>query len=276
MKELQVFQKEELGKIRTLSINNEPWFVLTDVCQILGLSNATEVAKRLDQEERSKSALGRQSKVNIINESGLYKVILRSKKKEANPFIDWITKEVLPTIRPISNIEHKSISKTEETAPNEIQIFKKEQFGQIRTLVVENSPWFVLRDVMIILKLNNISELNKRLNPKGLRKTELLTKGGKQQFWIVNESNFYKCILRSNKKEALEFENWITEEVLPAIRRTGSYGIHRNDNLDTLYPERLISIDDMTLGQIKDYITKLEKQMNKFDELKNVLREINV
>ena len=106
---------------------------------------------------------------------------------------------------------------------NEIKLFNNQEFGEIRTIIIDGNPWFILKDLMIILGLTNVTELRKRLNKKGLSKTEVLTKGGKQSLWAVNESNMYKCVLRSNKKVALEFENWITEEVLPMIRKTGAY-----------------------------------------------------
>ena len=106
---------------------------------------------------------------------------------------------------------------------NEVQIFKNDLFGEIRTVDIDGDIWFILKDLMGILGIKNITDLKNRLNKKGLGKIEVLTAGGKQSVWAVNESNMYKCILRSNKSEALEFENWITEEVLPMIRRTGAY-----------------------------------------------------
>lgn len=106
---------------------------------------------------------------------------------------------------------------------NEVQIFKNDLFGAIRTVNIDGDIWFILKDLMGILGIKNITDLKNRLNKKGLGKIEVLTTGGKQSVWAVNESNMYKCVLRSNKPEALEFENWITEEVLPMIRRTGAY-----------------------------------------------------
>ncbi len=98
MKEIQVFNFEQ-NEVRTLQINNQPYFVLTDVCQVLGLTNPSKVAQRLDEDERSNFKLGRQGKATIINESGLYAVILRSDKPQAKQFRKWITAEVLPTLR---------------------------------------------------------------------------------------------------------------------------------------------------------------------------------
>lgn len=89
----------ENSEIRTIEKNGEPWWVLTDVCKALEISNPSKVAQRIDEDERSNFKLGRQGEAVIINESGLYAVILRSDKPQAKPFRKWVTSEVLPTIR---------------------------------------------------------------------------------------------------------------------------------------------------------------------------------
>ena len=96
--ELKIFNYKN-NEVRTTIKDGEIWFVLKDVCDVLGLSNPTAVFSRLDDDERAKFNLGRQGNTNIINESGLYKVILRSDKPEAKKFMNWITHEVLPSIR---------------------------------------------------------------------------------------------------------------------------------------------------------------------------------
>ena len=98
MNELKIFSYEGT-EIRTVQHNGETWWVLKDVCRALELSNPTIVAARLDDDERAKLDLGRQGETNIINESGLYSVILRSDKPEARKFKRWVTHEVLPSIR---------------------------------------------------------------------------------------------------------------------------------------------------------------------------------
>ena len=77
----------------------EPWFVAKDVCDALELSNVTVALQRLDDDERAKFNLGRQGDTNVVNEAGLYTLILGSKKKEARAFKRWVTHEVLPAIR---------------------------------------------------------------------------------------------------------------------------------------------------------------------------------
>lgn len=77
----------------------EPWFVAKDVCKVLEIKNPTDALKRLDEDERARLNLGRQGETNIVNEYGLYNLILGSRKPEAKQFKRWITHEVLPTIR---------------------------------------------------------------------------------------------------------------------------------------------------------------------------------
>lgn len=99
MNELQVFNSEEFGEIRTVSINDEPWFVASDICKALDISNPSVAIARLDEDERSKFNLGRQGNANCVNEYGLYSLVLASRKPEAKKFKRWITHEVIPSIR---------------------------------------------------------------------------------------------------------------------------------------------------------------------------------
>ena len=96
---MQIFQNEAFGEIRTLNLNGEPWFVAVDVCIALDLSNPTIAVSRLDEDERAKFNLGRQGDVTIVNEPGLYTLILGSRKPEAKAFKRWIAHEVIPSIR---------------------------------------------------------------------------------------------------------------------------------------------------------------------------------
>jgi len=107
----KIFSKENLGSVRTVLLNNEPWFCIKDICDILGLTNPTVVTQRLDEDEVTKFNLG--SKVgitNFTNESGLYTLILRSDKPEAKPFRKWITSEVIPAIRKTGKYEEKPMT----------------------------------------------------------------------------------------------------------------------------------------------------------------------
>jgi prophage antirepressor-like protein len=89
--------------VRTVELNGEPWFVLRDVCEILDIQAPHMVAARLDEDERNQASvidsIGRDQQTTVVNESGLYNVILRSDKPEAKQFKRWITHDVIPSIR---------------------------------------------------------------------------------------------------------------------------------------------------------------------------------
>lgn len=90
------------SEVRTVMIDNEPWWVLADVCKVLEIKNSRDIFARLDEDEKgvgSIDTLGGVQKMNIVNESGLYSIILRSDKPQAKPFRKWVTSEVLPSIR---------------------------------------------------------------------------------------------------------------------------------------------------------------------------------
>ena len=123
MDKLQIFQSKEFGKVRTVLIENEVWFVLIDICKILELSNPSSVIKRLDEDEVAKFDLGSLSGItNIINESGLYKVIFRSDKPQANQFTKWVTHDVLPSLRKTGSYSMNQTPKELELKEKEIQL----------------------------------------------------------------------------------------------------------------------------------------------------------
>ena len=103
MNELQIFKSHEFGEIRTTIQNGEPWFVAADVCKALVIKNNRDAINRLDNDEKNTVALtdGNRGNPNttIVNEAGLYSLVLGSRKPEAKAFKRWITHEVLPTIR---------------------------------------------------------------------------------------------------------------------------------------------------------------------------------
>ena len=101
MSNIQIFNYNSV-EVRTIQNDGEPWFVLKDVCNVLHIGNSRDVVARLDQDEKGVGqidTLGGKQEMTIINESGLYNVILRSDKPEAKPFRKWVTSVVLPTIR---------------------------------------------------------------------------------------------------------------------------------------------------------------------------------
>lgn len=105
MNEITVYDNPDYGKMRTVTINGEPWFVAADVCRVLGLEQVTRAMDRLDEDEKGllkvthPQSPSKFMDVNGVNEPGLYHLVLCSTKPEAKAFRRWITHDVIPAIR---------------------------------------------------------------------------------------------------------------------------------------------------------------------------------
>lgn len=145
MNELQIFNYNT-HTVRTVERDGEPWFVLKDVCDVLGIADHKVVARRLDEDEGCLTpltdALGRSRETTVINESGLYNVILRSDKPEAKPFRRWVTSEVLPSIRRTGGyIQGQETLSPAELMAKALMVAQKtlsEREARISELTVEN------------------------------------------------------------------------------------------------------------------------------------------
>lgn len=105
-----------------------------------------------------------------------------------------------------------------------VQVFNNEEFGQVRTLEIDGMVYFSNTDVCGALEINNPSQALKRLRKDGVISNEVIDNlGRKQVMKFISESNLYKLIFQSKKKEAEKFTDWVTDEVLPTIRKHGSY-----------------------------------------------------
>ena len=99
----RVFENEEFGQVRTIMLESEPWFVSADVCRALQIKNPSDAVERLDPDEKNTLVLNEgipgNPNVTVVNEPGLYTLVLGSRKAEARRFKRWITHEVIPSIR---------------------------------------------------------------------------------------------------------------------------------------------------------------------------------
>lgn len=121
MNDLMVFSFDQ-NKVRTVVLDGQPWFVAADVCSALGIQNVSQAVDKLDDDERSMFNIGRQGATNIINESGLYSLVLGSRKPEAKAFKRWITHDVIPTIRKTGSYSVKPTIDISKLSP-EMQMF---------------------------------------------------------------------------------------------------------------------------------------------------------
>lgn len=99
----------------------------------------------------------------------------------------------------------------------------------VRTQFINNEPYFCLKDVCDILDIARSRDVVARLDTKGAVLTNTPTKGGEQQSYFINEPNLYRVIFRSDKPEAKNFQDWVFEDVLPTIRKTGKYNINESN-----------------------------------------------
>lgn len=110
---------------------------------------------------------------------------------------------------------------------NELQIFQSEEFGTIRTVTIDNEPWFVGKDVAVALGYGEgkspINAIANHVDVEDKGVTKMMTPGGEQAVTIINESGLYSLVLSSKLESARRFKRWVTSEVLPAIRKTGGY-----------------------------------------------------
>lgn len=157
MNEIRIFKSEEFGEIRTVEIGGEPWFVGKDVAETLGYERPTKaVSDHVDGEDRDEvpiqDSIGRMQNTAIINESGLYSLILSSKLPSAKAFKRWVTSEVLPSIRKHGGyINGQAEMSPEELMAKALQVAQKtleEREARIGVLAAENSALTVEKQIL--------------------------------------------------------------------------------------------------------------------------------
>jgi prophage antirepressor-like protein len=135
---------------------------------------------------------------------------------------------------------------------SKLQIFNNSEFGEIRTVTIDNEPMFCLADVCKALEITNVGNVRQRLSEKGIHTADTPTNGGIQKMVFISESNLYKTIFQSRKESAERFTDWVTSEVLPTIRKTGSYSVPQT----TAGQIQLLAKGHMELEQKIDDVNK--------------------
>ncbi len=148
---------------------------------------------------------------------------------------------------------------------NQISIFDFEK-QQVRTVIIDSEIWFVASDVTRILGYQNGRKAIDDHCLKGVtKKYTLLTKGGNQELTIINESGIYQLVLASKLPNAIKFKQWVTEKILPSIRKTGSYSVT---------PKKELSIEEMTLLVIQNMQSKIADQSKQLQEQKPKINHV--
>ena len=195
MNELQNFNFSGQD-VRIITINDEPWFVVADIAKVLGASNSRSLAQMVDEEDKGKQSLHSGSDATIVNESGLYTILLRSNNPQAKPFRRWVTSEVLPTIR--KHGAYMTDSKLEEALLNPDTIInlatqlkqEREEKAQLRAL---NSTLAVENQIMQP-KAQYFDDLVERNLLTNFRDTAKMLKIKQNQFinWLLENKYIYR------------------------------------------------------------------------------------
>lgn len=142
---------------------------------------------------------------------------------------------------------------------NNIQIFNNPEFGQVRTVAIDDEPWFAGKDVAAALGYSNTKDaLARHVDTDDKRGSRITTPSGAQEMTIINESGLYSLILSSKLPNAKKFKRWVTSEVLPAIRKTGGYIPHDEEMSDAEIMAKAFQISQRTIEEQHRKIGALE------------------
>lgn len=145
---------------------------------------------------------------------------------------------------------------------NEINIFKNEEFGEVRISMLNNEPLFCLSDICRVLEISNSRNVKNRLMQNGVHTMDTIDSYGRtQSATFINEPNLYKVIFQSRKESAEKFTDWVTSEVLPSIRKTGSYSIPQTtDGKITLLAQGHVELS-AKIDKLEDEVHDIKYEM---------------
>ena len=232
---IQIFKNNEFGDLRTLLVNNIPYFIGKDVTDKLEYQNGSrDIVRHVDEDDRISVIIhdGKQNRNMIaINESGLYSLILSSKLPRAKEFKKWVTSELLPVI-------HSKIIQQN----TQIQVIdNRDVFGKpFKIYGSYDSPLFLAKDIAYMLGLTNVSDMIKRVSKDEVTKLNLGGLQGECNF--LTEYGLYEVLMQSRKPIAKQFKKKV-KEILKDIRRYGMYVTN-----EVLYSPELL---EKALEQIK-------------------------
>lgn len=236
MTDLQIFKNDTFGQVRILEKDNELWFVAKDVCDCLEIKNTTDALKRLYNDERSRFNLGRQGETNIVNEYGLYNLVLSSRKPEAKEFKRWITHDVIPQIRKTGTYSMnipKSLPEALRAYANEVELHNatKAIVAQQEQQIAEFKPVKDYVDKILssksCLAITQIAadyglsaqELNKILHEAGLQR-----KVGDQ--WILYKQHMAKGFTKSETFTFCRSDGRLDSKITTKWTQKGRLEIH--------------------------------------------------
>lgn len=152
---------------------------------------------------------------------------------------------------------------------NCITIFNSTDFGSVRIMEKDGEPYFCLSDICRILDIKNVSDCKTRLKPDGAIVSDVQTNGGVQKATFINEGNLYRVIFQSKKPEAEKFTDWITEEVIPSVRKNGAYSVNQNLSPQLQFMQSMINQMAQQELEIRKANEKSDKALETVSKMKD-------
>jgi len=145
---------------------------------------------------------------------------------------------------------------------NELTIFNNEEFGEIRTVEIDGEPWFVGKDIATALGYSDTSDAIKRHIDEEDKLTRCFTDSGQsRQMYVINESGVYALVFGSKLESAKRFKHWITSEVLPQIRKTGSYAVAKTPTEMLVLMAQELDKQSKAVLEVKEDVKRLESKI---------------
>lgn len=155
-----------------------------------------------------------------------------------------------------------------------VQLFKNSELGEVRVIMMNDNPWFVAKDVAIILGYSDTEKLTRRLEDDEKLTSHFGDSGQIREMYIISEPGLYNAISGSKKPEAKTFQRWINHEVLPSIRKTGMYGKNLSRAGYLLEQAKILFEQEQRLNEIENKQNNHEKDINELKEINSKKADI--
>lgn len=280
---MRKYDSKIFGAMRVENIDNEPWFCTVDICREIGLKKASIYVRRYVGASHIQKVQEGFHEVLMVDAFGAAHLIEMGYLSDEDKAMaqEEIERIWLQACKDFAAEQEKQGPETEQKCcecnkidanakinyeeaeqmqgikeMENIKIFENIEFGEIRGAIIDGEPWFIGRDVATALGYGDgksiPNAIAKHVDDMDKGVTETMTPGGKQKIIIINESGLYALIFGSKLESAKRFKHWVTSEVLPTIRKTGSYQQEQPRKLTPLEMMRL------QLGMIDEHESRIK------------------
>ena len=230
---VKTFANEDFGKLRVVCIDNEFFLISKDLGEFLGYVNTrnTTIA-HVDRKDRRHCLINTSfgiQKMVVVNKNGVYSLIYNVKSQRGKNARDWIIQNVIPELyenKELSILNYPQRNERSSGMSGNLKVFENEEFGKLRTTMINGEIRFMGKDAAEILGYKNTrqalaSHVDAEDKLDGVTIRDAI--GREQNSVFINESGLYSLILSSKLPKAKQFKRWVTSEILPSIRKTGMY-----------------------------------------------------